>query len=206
MKVMLLNGSPNAKGNTRTALEECAKELNGCGIETELVNIGAGAIPGCRACGACARLGKCVIDDAVNEFRFKLEAADGLVVGTPVYYASPNGSLMSFLDRLFFTGSGTFRYKPAAAVAVARRAGTVSSFDVLNKYFTICEMPIVSSSYWNDAFGQTPGQAAGDAEGLQTMRNLGRNMAWLLKCIELGKASGVTPPDNEYDSFTNFIR
>ena len=206
MKVMLLNGSPNAKGNTRTALEECAKELNGCGIETELVNIGAGAIPGCRACGACARLGKCVIDDAVNEFRFKLEAADGLVVGTPVYYASPNGSLMSFLDRLFFTGSGAFRYKPAAAVAVARRAGTVSSFDVLNKYFTICEMPIVSSSYWNDAFGQAPGQAAGDAEGLQTMRNLGRNMAWLLKCIELGKASGVTPPDNEYDSFTNFIR
>ena len=206
MKVMLLNGSPNAKGNTRTALEECAKELNGCGIETELVNIGAGAIPGCRACGACARLGKCVIDDAVNEFHFKLEAADGLVVGTPVYYASPNGSLMSFLDRLFFTGSGTFRYKPAAAVAVARRAGTVSSFDVLNKYFTICEMPIVSSSYWNDAFGQAPGQAAGDAEGLQTMRNLGRNMAWLLKCIELGKASGVTPPDNEYDSFTNFIR
>ena len=206
MKVMLLNGSPNAKGNTRTALEECAKELNGCGIETELVNIGAGAIPGCRACGACARLGKCVIDDAVNEFRFKLEAADGLVVGTPVYYASPNGSLMSFLDRLFFTGSGTFRYKPAAAVAVARRAGTVSSFDVLNKYFTICEMPIVSSSYWNDAFGQAPGQAAGDAEGRQTMRNLGRNMAWLLKCIELGKASGVTPPDNEYDSFTNFIR
>lgn len=206
MKVMLLNGSPNAKGNTRTALEECAKELNGCGIETELVNIGAGAIPGCRACGACARLGKCVVDDAVNEFRFKLEAADGLVVGTPVYYASPNGSLMSFLDRLFFTGSGTFRYKPAAAVAVARRAGTVSSFDVLNKYFTICEMPIVSSSYWNDAFGQAPGQAAGDAEGLQTMRNLGRNMAWLLKCIELGKASGVTPPDNEYDSFTNFIR
>ena len=206
MKVMLLNGSPNAKGNTRTALEECAKELNGCGIETELVNIGSGAIPGCRACGACARLGKYVIDDAVNEFRFKLEAADGLVVGTPVYYASPNGSLMSFLDRLFFTGSGTFRYKPAAAVAVARRAGTVSSFDVLNKYFTICEMPIVSSSYWNDAFGQAPGQAAGDAEGLQTMRNLGRNMAWLLKCIELGKASGVTPPDNEYDSFTNFIR
>ena len=206
MKVMLLNGSPNAKGNTRTALEECAKELNGCGIETELVNIGSGAIPGCRACGACARLGKCVIDDAVNEFRYKLEAADGLVVGTPVYYASPNGSLMSFLDRLSFPGSGPFRYKPAAAVAVARRAGTVSSFDVLNKYFTICEMPIVSSSYWNDAFGQAPGQAAGDAEGLQTMRNLGRNMAWLLKCIELGKASGVTPPDNEYDSFTNFIR
>ena len=178
MKVMLLNGSPNAKGNTRTALEECAKELNGCGIETELVNIGSGTIPGCRACGACAGLGKCVIDDAVNEFRFKLEAADGLVVGTPVYYASPNGSLMSFLDRLFFTGSGTFRYKPAAAVAVARRAGTVSSFDVLNKYFTICEMPIVSSRYWNIAFGHNGEELMQDAEGLWTLRALARNMAF----------------------------
>ena len=205
MKVMLLNGSPNAKGNTRTALEECAKELNGCGIETELVNIGSGAIPGCRACGACARLGKCVIDDAVNEFRFKLEAADGLVVGTPVYYASPNGSLMSFLDRLFFTGSGTFRYKPAAAVAVARRAGTVSSFDVLNKYFTICEMPIVSSSYWNDAFGQAPGQAAGDAEGLQTMRTLARNMSFLVKSIALGREKYGMPALEERQA-TNFIR
>lgn len=206
MKVMLLNGSPNAKGNTRTALEECAKELNGCGIETELVNIGAGAIPGCRACGACARLGKCVIDDAVNEFRFKLEAADGLVVGTPVYYASPNGSLMSFLDRLFFTGSGTFRYKPAAAVAVARRAGTVSSFDVLNKYFTICEMPVVSSTYWNNVHGRLPGEAAQDAEGLQTMRNIGQNMAWLLKCIEAGKAAGIDVPVAERGQMTNYIR
>lgn len=206
MKVMLLNGSPKANGNTRAALEECARELNKCGVETELVDIGAGSVPGCTACGACARLGKCVIDDAVNVFRAKLAAADGLVVGTPVYYASPNGSLISFMDRLFFSGSGDFAHKPAAAVAVARRAGTIASFDVLNKYFTISEMPVVASSYWNDVFGQTPGQAGDDAEGMQTMRNLARNMAWMLKCIELGRANGVNPPENEHSSMTNFIR
>lgn len=206
MKVMLLNGSPKANGNTRAALEECARELNKCGVETELVDIGAGSVPGCTACGACTRLGKCVIDDAVNVFRAKLAAADGLVVGTPVYYASPNGSLISFMDRLFFSGSGDFAHKPAAAVAVARRAGTVASFDVLNKYFTISEMPVVPSSYWNDVFGQKPGQAGADAEGMQTMRNLARNMAWMLKCIELGRANGVNPPENEYSSMTNFIR
>ena len=206
MKVMLLNGSPKANGNTRAALEECARELNKCGVETELVDIGAGSVPGCTACGACTRLGKCVIDDAVNVFRAKLAAADGLVVGTPVYYASPNGSLISFMDRLFFSGSGDFAHKPAAAVAVARRAGTVASFDVLNKYFTISEMPVVASSYWNDVFGQTPGQAGADAEGMQTMRNLARNMAWMLKCIELGRANGVNPPENEHSSMTNFIR
>ena len=206
MKVMLLNGSPNAKGNTRTALEECAKELNGCGIETELVNIGAGAIPGCRACGACARLGKCVIDDAVNEFRFKLEAADGLVVGTPVYYASPNGSLISFLDRLFYSSQGRFAHKLAASVACARRAGTVASFDVLNKYFTIAQMHVVASTYWNDVFGLAPGQSPADAEGMQTMRNLARNMAWLLKCIELGRENGLKAPEAERTEATNFIR
>lgn len=207
MKVMLLNGSPHAKGNTRIALEECAKTLNDCGIETEIVDIGAGAVPGCRACGACAKLGRCVIDDGVNEFRDKLAAADGLIVGTPVYYASPNGSVLAFMDRLFFSGvSSVFAHKPAAAVAVARRAGTVCSFDVLNKYFTISEMPIVASSYWNDCFGQKQGQAAQDTEGLQTMRNLARNMAWMLKCIELGKANGVNPPENEHGDVTNFIR
>ncbi len=206
MKVMLLNGSPHAKGNTRLALEECARALAECGVDSEIVDIGAGDIPGCRACGACSRLGRCVIDDGVNEFRAKLAAADGLIVGTPVYYASPNGSLLSFMDRLFFSAAGSFRHKPAAAVAVARRAGTVCSFDVLNKYFTISEMPVVASSYWNDCFGQTPGQAGQDAEGLQTMRNLARNMAWLLKCIELGKANGVNPPENEQDKVTNFIR
>ena len=207
MKVMLLNGSPHAKGNTRLALEECARTLAECGVEAEIVDIGDGPVAGCRACGACSRLGRCVIDDGVNRFREKLAEADGLIVGTPVYYASPNGSVISFMDRLFFSGPAeTFRHKPAAAVAVARRAGTVCSFDVLNKYFTIREMPIAASSYWNDCFGQTPGQAAQDAEGHQTMRNLARNMAWLLKCIELGRAAGVNPPENEMDVATNFIR
>ena len=206
MKVMLLNGSPKASGNTHLALAECERELQRCGIETELVHIGSAPVPGCRACGACGKLGKCVIDDAVNVFRDKLEAADGFIVGTPVYYASPNGSVISFMDRLFYSAHDSFRHKPAAAVAVARRAGTVTSFDVLNKYFTIREMPIVSSSYWNDAFGQTPGQAEADAEGLQTMRNLARNMAWLLKCIELGRQNGINPPENEYSDATNFIR
>lgn len=206
MKVMLLNGSPKANGNTHLALAECERELQRCGIETELVNIGSAPVAGCRACGACEELGKCIIDDEVNVFRDKLEAADGFIVGTPVYYASPNGSVISFMDRLFYSASDSFRHKPAAAVAVARRAGTVTSFDVLNKYFTIREMPIVSSSYWNDAFGLAPGEAAGDSEGLQTMRNLARNMAWLLKCIELGRQNGIQPPENEYDSATNFIR
>lgn len=206
MKVMLLNGSPKANGNTHLALAECERELQRCGIETELVNIGSAPVAGCRACGACEKLGKCIIDDEVNVFRDKLEAADGFIVGTPVYYASPNGSVISFMDRLFYSASDSFRHKPAAAVAVARRAGTVTSFDVLNKYFTIREMPIVSSSYWNDAFGGAPGEAEGDSEGLQTMRNLARNMAWLLKCIELGRQNGIQPPENEYDSATNFIR
>ena len=138
---MLLNGSPKANGNTHLALAECERELQRCGIETELVDIGSAPVPGCRACGACGKLGKCVIDDAVNVFRDKLESADGFIVGTPVYYASPNGSVISFMDRLFYSAHDSFRHKPAAAVAVARRAGTVTSFDVLNKYFTIREMP-----------------------------------------------------------------
>lgn len=205
MKVMLLNGSPKANGNTYIALAECARALEECGVEAEISHIGPSGVPGCRSCGACSKLGRCVIDDAVNEFAAKMREADGLIVGTPVYYASPNGSVISFLDRLFFS-TGGFAHKPAAAVAVARRAGTVASFDVLNKYFSISQMPVVTATYWNDVFGQTPGQASQDAEGLQTMRNLARNMAWLLKCIELGKANGVTAPETELGSFTNFIR
>lgn len=204
MKVILLNGSPR-QGNTRAALEECARALNDCGVETELIDIGLD-VPGCRACGACSKLGRCVIDDGVNAFAEKMRSADGLIVGSPVYYASPNGSVISFLDRLFYSHKRELAHKPAAAVAVARRAGTVASFDVLNKYFTISQMPVVSSTYWNDSFGAAPGQSAQDAEGLQTMRNLACNMAWLLKCIELGRRGGVEPPESESGAVTNFIR
>ncbi len=206
MKVLLLNGSPLARGNTRAALEECAAELVRCGVEAELVDIGAQPVSGCRACDACAGLGRCVIDDGVNAFAEKLAAADGLIVGTPVHYASPGGAVISFLDRLFYSRQGQWAHKPAAAVAVARRAGSVASIDVLNKYFTIAQMPIVSSTYWNDVFGSAPGEAARDAEGMQTMRNLARNMAWLLKCIDLGRRNGVEPPRNDRSVATNFIR
>lgn len=206
MKVMLLNGSPHGHGTTRAALDECARTLSECGVETETVSIGTAAIAGCRSCGACPRLGRCVIDDGVNAFAEKLRAADGLIVGAPVYYASPNGSVIAFLDRLFFSSKGRFAHKPAAAVTVARRAGTVASFDVLNKYFSISQMPIVTASYWNDVFGYTGEEAKKDAEGMQTMRNLARNMAWLLKCIELGRQNGLNPPKNESGTFTSFIR
>ncbi len=206
MKVLLLNGSPNAKGNTRAALEECAAELGRCGVDSEIVDVGAQPVSGCRACNACAKLGRCAVDDGVNAFAEKLAAADGLIVGTPVHYASPGGAVISFLDRLFYSRQGQWAHKPAAAVAVARRAGSVASIDVLNKYFTIAQMPVVSSTYWNDAFGAAPGEAARDAEGMQTMRNLARNMAWLLKCIELGRAAGVLPPENDRSVSTNFIR
>ena len=206
MKVLLLCGSPRPKSNTRAALEECARTLNACGVQTELVGIGAAPVSGCRACNACAKLGRCVIDDAVNEFSAKLQAADALIVGTPVYYASPNGSLISFLDRLFYSSQGRFAHKLAASVACARRAGTVASFDVLNKYFTIAQMHVVASTYWNDVFGLAPGQSAADAEGMQTMRNLARNMAWLLKCIELGRENGLKAPEAEKSEATNFIR
>ena len=161
---------------------------------------------GCRGCGACEKLGRCVIDDGVNAFAEKLRAADGLIVGTPVHYASPGGAVISFLDRLFYSGQGRYAHKPAAAVAVARRAGSVASIDVINKYFTIAQMPVVSSTYWNDVFGLVPGDAERDAEGMQTMRNLARNMAWLLKCIALGRANGVVPPVNDRSAATNFIR
>lgn len=204
MKVMILNGG-RKNGNTRFALETCAAELNRCGVDTELADIEP-ATSGCRACGACEKLGRCVIDDGVNAFAEKLLAADGLIVGTPVYYASPNGAVISFLDRLFYSRQRVFAHKPAAGVAVARRAGTTASLDVINKYFTIAEMPIVSSTYWNDAFGLVPGDAAHDAEGAQTMTNLARNMAWLLRCIELGRENGVPAPENDRGVSTNFIR
>ena len=206
MKVLLLNGSPHARGCTYTALSEVAGQLNQNGVETEIVQIGAGPVHGCIACGKCRETGSCVFDDIVNEILKKMEDADGLVVGTPVYYASPHGSLIALLDRLFYAGKTQFAYKPAAAVASARRAGTTAALDVVNKYFTISQMPVVSSQYWNMVHGNTPEQVRQDQEGLQIMRTLGNNMAWLLRCIEAGKAAGVEPVKETPRIATNFIR
>lgn len=206
MKVLLINGSPHEHGCTRAALDEVARTLSECGVETELINLGAGQFSGCRACGGCAKTGRCVINDGVNEAIEALAAADGLIVGTPVHYASPAGALLAFLDRMFFAGADRFAHKPAAAFTSARRAGTTATLDVINKYFTISEMPIVSSTYWNMVHGARAADAAEDAEGMQTARNLARNMAWLLRCIEAGRAAGIEPPTAELDKRTNFIR
>lgn len=206
MKVLLINGSPNAKGCTYTALLEVAGTLNECGIETEIAQLGGKAVRGCVGCGGCREKHRCVFsDDITNEMIEKMEAADGLIIGSPVYFASPNGNLISMLDRFFYAG-GCFAHKPAAAVVSARRAGTSASLDDLNKYFSIRQMPVVSSTYWNMVHGNTPEEVEQDAEGLQTMRNLGRNMAWMLKCMESGRANGIFPPEAESGSRTNFIR
>ena len=206
-KVLLVNGSSRQEGNTSVALAEVAAALEGHGIETETMWLGNKPVNDCIACGKCAELGgKCVVDnDVVNELIAKAAQADGFVFGTPVY-AHPSGRILCALDRAFYAGGAAFRHKPGAAVAVARRGGTTASFDVLNKYFTICEMPVVSSTYWNNVHGRLPGEAAQDAEGLQTMRNIGQNMAWLLKCIEAGKAAGIDVPVAERGQMTNYIR
>ena len=206
MKVLLINGSPNEKGCTYTALSEVAATLNENGVETEIVCIGKQPIRGCIGCGGCAGKRRCVFgDDIVNSMIEKMEQADGLIIGSPVYFASPNGNLMSMLDRFFYAG-GCFAHKPAAAVASARRAGTTVTLDDMNKYFGIRQMPVVSSTYWNMVHGSKPEDVKKDEEGLQTMRNLGKNMAWLLKCIAAGKENGVEPPTSENTNRTNFIR
>jgi len=206
MKVLLINGSPKKNGNTAAALQEMQNVFAEEAIETELLHLGTDPVRDCIACGGC-RSGKCVFDDdIVNRLVEKAAEADGFVFGTPVYYAHPSGRIQSVLDRAFYCGGGAFRRKPGAALAVARRAGTTASVDVLNKYFTISEMPVVSSSYWNVAHGGRPGEVTEDKEGIQTVRNLARNMAWLLRCIEAGKAAGIEPPQNEYGNVTNFIR
>lgn len=206
MKVLLINGSPNEKGCTYTALSEVAAVLNENGVETEIASIGKQPIRGCIGCGGCAGKRRCVFgDDIVNSMIEKMEQADGLIIGSPVYFASPNGNLMSMLDRFFYAG-GCFAHKPAAAVASARRAGTTVTLDDLNKYFGIRQMPVVSSTYWNMVHGSKPEDVKKDEEGLQTMRNLGKNMAWLLKCIATGKENGVEPPMSENTNRTNFIR
>ena len=204
MKVLLINGSPRGKGNTFVALSEVAKALETNGIETEIVSIGAKAVQGCIACNRCAELGRCVFkDELYDRVRERLETADGIVVGSPVYYAGPNGSLCALLDRLFYSASDLLRYKPAASVAVCRRGGASATFDRLNKYFTISCMPVVSSQYWNSVHGYLPGEAGQDAEGLQTMRTLGNNMAWVLKSLKNG---GERIPEREPGIMTNFIR
>ncbi len=206
MKVLLLNGSPHPHGCTFTALSEVAGALEKNGIETEIFQIGNQPVSGCIACGKCRDTGKCVISDGVNEFVEKAKSADGFVFGSPVYYASASGQISSFLDRAFYGKSAIFEGKPGAAVVSCRRAGSTASLDQLNKYFTISGMPVVSSRYWNMVHGNTPEEVVQDKEGMQIMRTLGNNMAWLLKCIELGKAQGVSFPEKEPAQKTNFIR
>jgi len=206
MKVLLLNGSPNKNGCTFTALSEVAKALNEEGIETEIIQIGSNEVRGCTACMHCKKAGSCVYDDIVNEVIEKAKTADGFIFGSPVYYSGINGTMKSFLDRLFYSGSKHLAYKPGAGIVSARRAGTTAALQQLNQYFTINNMPIVSSQYWNMVHGNTPDEVRQDKEGLQIMRTLGHNMAWLLKSIEVGEKNGIEKPVAEPRERTNFIR
>ena len=206
MKVFLVNGSPHQHGCTDRALREVASALEQGGIETEIFWIGNQPIGGCIGCGACAKLGRCAFDGVVNEFAEKLGEADGFVFGSPVHYAAASGNMTSFLDRLFYSASEKMRGKPAAVVVSARRGGTTAAYEQLLKYPGIMEMPIVSSCYWNNVHGSCPEDVQKDEEGLRTMRVLGRNMAWLLRCIAAGTAAGVPAPRQEPMARTNFIR
>ncbi len=206
MKVILVNGSPKEKGCTYTALCEVEKALRANGVETEIFWLGKDALAGCIGCGACSKMGKCFRGDCVNDFVEKAKDADGFVFGSPVHYAAASGALTSFMDRAFFSGKKYLLGKPAAAVVSCRRGGASAAFDQINKYFTISCMPIVSSQYWNQVHGSAPEDVLKDEEGLQTMRTLGNNMAWLLKCIEAGKAAGVGFPTLETPIKTSFIR
>ncbi len=208
MKVLLINGSPKAKGCTYTALCEVEKELIKEGITTEILHVGSKPIRGCMACGGCSKddNGKCIFnDDIVNTALEKAKEADGFIFGSPVHYAAASGQITSFLDRFFYAGN-CFQYKPGAAVVSCRRGGSTAAFEQLNKYFTISNMPVVSSQYWNMVHGNTPEEVKQDLEGMQTMRTLGRNMAWLLKCIQAGKEAGIALPEKEERAVTNFIR
>lgn len=206
LKVLLINGSPHKNGCTHTAVAEVASQLNASGIATQELHIGSGPISPCCACMKCLETGYCTITtDKVNEAIDLLVAADGVVVGSPVFYAAPNGALCAFLDRMFFLKDQKYWFKPAAAVVCARRGGASAAFDRLNKYFTISGMPVVSSQYWNAVHGMTPDEVRQDSEGLQIMRTLGRNMAWLIQCIEAAKAT-VPYPEIESRIMTNFIR
>ena len=206
MKVLMLNGSPHKNGCTDRALREIAAELAKAGVDSEIFWLGAKPAGGCMGCGACGKTGKCAFDGGVNEFVEKAREADGFIFGSPVHYAAASGSITGFLDRAFYSGSSAFQGKPGAAIVSARRAGTTAAFDQLNKYFGINEMPVVSANYWNMVHGSTAADVEQDLEGLQTMRVLARNMAWLMKCVAAGKAAGVERPAQEQKQRTNFIR
>lgn len=206
MKVLLVNGGPHEKGCTYTALEEVSKTLQKNGIETEIIWLGVKPIAGCIGCNVCLKTGKCFRNDIVNEFIEKSKEADGFVFGTPVHFASSAGSLTSFMDRVFYGRGELFKNKPACCVVSCRRGGATATFDQINKYFSICNMPIVTSQYWNQVHGTNPDEVRKDEEGMQTMRTLGNNMAWLLKCIDVAKKNGVEYPENEKAVKTNFVR
>lgn len=206
MKVILVNGSPHKNGCTYTALSEIAETLQAEGVETEIFWVGNKPISCCIACKGCVKTGKCVIDDTVNEFIEKAKTADGFIFGSPVHYAGASGAITSFMDRVFYHKADMYQGKPAAAIASCRRGGASATFDQLNKYFTICSMPVVSSQYWNMVHGNNPEEVKQDLEGLQTMRTLGRNMSWMLKCIDAGKKAGIDFPKHEDKVATNFIR
>ncbi|MBQ9166025.1 MAG: flavodoxin family protein [Oscillospiraceae bacterium] len=206
MKVLLINGSPHQKGCTYTALSEVAETLEKHGVETELFWLGIKPVAGCIACGKCKEEGRCAFDDGVNELAARVDQFDGMVVGSPVYYSGASGQVTSFLDRLFYTCGKKLAGKLGAAVVSCRRGGATATFDQLNKYFSISSMPIVTSQYWNQVHGNTPEEVRKDEEGLQTMRTLGENMAWLLRCIEAGRTAGVKAPQYEPGVRTNFIR
>lgn len=202
----MLNGSSHINGTTMAALTEVGKALEEDGIEYEIFQIGGGPVADCLGCGQCTESGCIFSDDAVNAFVAKAKEADGYIFGTPVYYAHPSGRIQSFLDRVFYSSGKHFAHKPGASVAVARRGGTATTFDVLNKYFGITQMITVGSTYWNQVHGRNAEDAAKDLEGMQTMRNLGHNMAWVLKCLEAGKEKGLVPPTADRSNQTNFIR
>ena len=206
MKVLMLNGSSHINGTTMAALTEVGKALEEDGIEYEIFQIGGGPVADCLGCGQCTENGCIFSDDAVNAFVAKAKEADGYIFGTPVYYAHPSGRIQSFLDRVFYSSGKHFAHKPGASVAVARRGCTATTFDVLNKYFGITQMITVGSTYWNQVHGRNAEDAAKDLEGMQTMRNLGHNMAWVLKCLEAGKEKGLVPPTADRSNQTNFIR
>jgi len=205
MKVLLVNGSSRENGCTAVALHEVARALDEEGMTTEHFFIGNRALPDCIACDKCRTLGKCIFDDCVNLLSEKAASCDGFIFGAPVYYSHPAARLLTVMDRAFYSGGKNFAFKPAAAVLSARRAGQVASIDVINKYFSILSMPIVSSTYWNHVFGTQPEEVTEDREGMMTMYNLGKNMAWLIKCIALGKENGIPAPGNQ-KILTNFIR